>query len=32
MRIRLFDRVRNGGATVGELREALGTTQQPRAR
>ena len=28
MRIRLLDHLRNGGATVGELREALGTTQQ----
>jgi DNA-binding transcriptional ArsR family regulator len=28
MRIRLLDQLRGGPATVGELREALGTTQQ----
>lgn len=28
MRIRLLDRLRDGGATVGELQEALATTQQ----
>ena len=28
MRIRLLDRLRDGDATVGELREAMGTTQQ----
>jgi DNA-binding transcriptional ArsR family regulator len=28
MRIRLLDHLRGGPATVGELREALGTTQQ----
>ena len=28
MRIRLLDHLRSGPATVGELREALGTTQQ----
>lgn len=28
MRIRILDRLREGGATVGELQEALGATQQ----
>jgi DNA-binding transcriptional ArsR family regulator len=28
MRIRLLDHLREGGATVGELREAMDTTQQ----
>ncbi len=28
MRIRLLDRLREGGATVGELQEALGASQQ----
>jgi DNA-binding transcriptional ArsR family regulator len=28
MRIRLLDRLRDGGQTVGELQEATGTTQQ----
>ena len=28
MRIRLLDRLRDGGATVGELQEALGASQQ----
>jgi DNA-binding transcriptional ArsR family regulator len=28
MRIRILDRLRDGPATVGELRDALGTTQQ----
>ena len=28
MRLRLLDRLRDGGATVGELQEALGASQQ----